>query len=71
MNRIILTQTKRGGWLATHNSIKTHGYGDTPEKAVRDFRKMVAAYRMSLSEREQDLGEEMGRQLALLRTVQI
>ena len=67
--RLVIKKTADGRWLATNSAIMTHGVGDTPEAAARDYQSMVVDLYAELIESESILAPHLRRELEYLRTV--
>jgi hypothetical protein len=58
-----------GRWLATHPEVMTHGVGDTPDMAARDFQSMLVDLFIELVESESVLATHLQRELEYLRGI--
>ena len=68
----LLLEVKRmddGRWLATNPEIMTHGVGNTPDAAVRDYQSMLIDLFLELLESENVLAPHLHSELEQLRTV--
>ena len=55
-------------WLATHPQIMTHGVGDTPDVAARDFQNMLLDRFRALLDSEKVLAPHLRQELEYLKT---
>jgi hypothetical protein len=58
-----------GHWLATHPQIMTHGVGDTPDMAARDFHNMLLDRFRALLDSEKVLAPHLRQELECLKTL--
>lgn len=66
---LFVDKTEEGHWLVTHPEIMTHGVGDTPEAAVKDFESMLIDLFRELVESENVLADHLRKELKHLRTL--
>ena len=56
-------------WLATHPQVMTHGVGDTPDAAARDFQSMLLDHFRALLDSEKVLAPHLRQELEYLKTL--
>src|SRR5579859_3803763 len=62
-------KTESGYWLITHPQIMTHGTGETPESAAKDFLDMLEDLFHELVESEVVLAPNLEKDLNYLKTI--